>query len=102
MYKNKPKKSSETMEEEGSATLVKGREFEMKANGIDDYDEEANLKNRSLSKGHSLPKPLVNRLYSMPTKIIKTLSLSSCELDSAWALGRGESFENGDQKSAHP
>ncbi|PON44095.1 SWEET sugar transporter [Trema orientale] len=85
MYKSKTKKSTETMEEEGSATLVKGAAVEMQAHG--GGGEEADLKNRSLNKGKSLPKPFVKRLYSMPTKIMKTLSLNSYELDSAWALG---------------
>ncbi|PON35988.1 SWEET sugar transporter [Parasponia andersonii] len=85
MYKNKTKKSTETMEEEGSATLVEGGAVEMQAHG--DGGEEADLKHRSLHKGTSLPKPFVKRLYSMPTRIMKTLSLNSYELDSAWAPG---------------
>lgn len=84
MYKNKSKKSTETLEEEGAVTLVQGGALEMQAHGDGD---EVGLKNKSLNKGHSLPKPFVKRLYSMPKNIMKTLSLNSYELDSAWALG---------------
>ena len=80
------------MEEEGSATLVKGV-VEMQAH--DGGDENVELKNRTLNKGHSLPKPFIKRLYTMPTKIMKTLSLNAYELDSAWALG--DDIETGEK-----
>ncbi|KAF3454545.1 hypothetical protein FNV43_RR04993 [Rhamnella rubrinervis] len=88
IYKNKSKreKSIATMEEEGSATLVKGV-VEMGA--FDNGDEEGGggddvKSNKSLNKGHSLPKPLLKRLYSMPQQIVKSLSLNSYQIDSTW------------------
>ncbi|KAE8010259.1 hypothetical protein FH972_006644 [Carpinus fangiana] len=61
VYKNKSNimstKSTEKMEEESPAHLVKGI-IQMQA--FHEDDEEA-LKNRSLDKGRSLPKPPVNR-----------------------------------------
>ncbi|XP_059652376.1 bidirectional sugar transporter SWEET16-like isoform X2 [Cornus florida] len=69
-YKSSSEKSSEAREEEGSAHLVKGA-IEMR-----DFDEaeEAQIKNRRLNKGRSLPKPSVSRQYSIH-KIVKALSL---------------------------
>ncbi|CAI9103441.1 OLC1v1001921C2 [Oldenlandia corymbosa var. corymbosa] len=64
IYKNKsPFKSKESMEEEGSAHLVKDR-----------IHDEKELKNRGLSKGRSLPKPGVDRQYSQ--EIVRTSSLT--------------------------
>jgi solute carrier family 50 protein (sugar transporter) len=75
VYKNKSNiistKSTEKMEEEGSAHLVKGI-IQMQA--FHEDDEEA-LKTRSLDKGRSLPKPPVNRQYSFQ-RILKTFSFS--------------------------
>lgn len=86
IYKNKSKKSTETTEEvEDSATNLVAKAVEMHANRDGD-NGLANLKNRSLLKEHSLPKPIVNRLYTMPTKIMKSLSLRSQEKDSVWDL----------------
>jgi solute carrier family 50 protein (sugar transporter) len=62
-------KSTEKMEEESSAHPVKGI-IQMQA--FHEDDEEA-LKNRSLDKGRSLPKPPVNREYSFQ-RILKTFS----------------------------
>ncbi|GMN43934.1 hypothetical protein TIFTF001_013139 [Ficus carica] len=81
IYKNKSKKSTETTEEVDSATNLVEKAVEMHANRDGD-NGLANLKNRSLLKEHSLPKPIVNRLYTMPTKIMKTLSLRSQDRDS--------------------
>ncbi|OMP03250.1 SWEET sugar transporter [Corchorus olitorius] len=77
IYKNKSgsAKSTEAMEEEGSAHLVKG--------GIEMHSLEEDLTNRSLNKGKSLPKPHFNRQYSLQ-KIVKTLSLNPYELQSSW------------------
>lgn len=86
IYKNRSKKSTETTEEEDPATNLVKKAVEMQANRDGD-DGLANLKNRSFLKEHSLPKPIVNRLYTMPTKITRTLSLSSQEKDSVWDLG---------------
>ncbi|KAF4364795.1 hypothetical protein F8388_018471 [Cannabis sativa] len=97
VYRNKSKKPLEVLEEEGSVTL-KERAVEMQEHGGD--GEEVDLKNKSLNKGLSLPKPLIKRLYSMPTKIMKTISLNSYELDSAWALGLGEDIEAAEKKSS--
>ncbi|XP_011092096.1 bidirectional sugar transporter SWEET16 [Sesamum indicum] len=74
IYKSKtmPEESEERMEDEGSAHLFKGA---IQMQGI---DEETNMKNRSLNKGNSLPKPSVVRQYSQ--KIVKTISLSPYEL----------------------
>ncbi|XP_024023668.1 bidirectional sugar transporter SWEET17-like [Morus notabilis] len=96
IYKNKSKKS--TKEEGSDVTLVK-RAVEMQANRGDDDDDEDNLKNKSLHKGRSLPQPIVNQLYTMPTKLMKTLSLRSQELNSVWDFG--EDLENG-EKNIHP
>ncbi|XP_062084855.1 bidirectional sugar transporter SWEET17-like [Humulus lupulus] len=98
MYKNKSKKPIEILEEEGSATLVKERAIEMQEHGVG--AKVVDLKNKNLSKGVSLPKPLIKRLYSMPTKIMKTISLNSYDLDSAWALGIVEDIEAAEKKSA--
>ncbi|XWS57484.1 hypothetical protein CRYUN_Cryun09bG0178200 [Craigia yunnanensis] len=70
IYKNKSAsaKSTEAMEEEGAAHLVKG--------GIEMLSLEDDLKNRSLYKGKSLPKPHVIGQYSFK-KIVKTISCSS-------------------------
>ncbi|KAL0412986.1 UNVERIFIED_CONTAM: Bidirectional sugar transporter SWEET16 [Sesamum radiatum] len=77
MYTSKtmPEESEERMEEEGSAHLFKGA-IQMQDFGED--DQETNMKNRSLNKGNSLPKPSVVRQYSQ--KIVKTISLSPYEL----------------------
>ncbi|XVF06015.1 hypothetical protein REPUB_Repub06bG0011700 [Reevesia pubescens] len=77
IYKNKSvsAKSAESMEEEGSAHLVKG--------GIEMHSLEDDLKNRSLNKGKSLPKPHVNRQYSLQ-KILKTASSAPYELQSSF------------------
>ncbi|OMO98649.1 SWEET sugar transporter [Corchorus capsularis] len=77
IYKNKSgsAKSTEAMEEEGSAHLVKG--------GIEMHSLEEDLTNRSLNKGKSLPKPHFNRQYSLQ-KIVKTLSLNPYALQSSW------------------
>lgn len=69
------------MEEEGSVTLVKGV-VEMQTHGGNGEDI---VKNKSLSKGHSLPNPLLNQLNSMPQQIMKSLSSSSYQIDSTWA-----------------
>ncbi|KAJ0015151.1 hypothetical protein Pint_19673 [Pistacia integerrima] len=86
IYKNKSKstKSTEKMEEEGSARLVKGT-IEMRGFGDDHHEgDEANHNNRAaFTKGKSLPKPHVKRQYSLQ-KIIKTLSLGPYDLYSTW------------------
>lgn len=85
VYKKKSisTKSTDKMEEEGSAHLVKGM-IQMRA--LDEDDEEAAaLKNRSLNKGRSLPKPSVIRQYSFQ-RILKTFSLNPHEIHSNWAL----------------
>ncbi|XP_022720127.1 bidirectional sugar transporter SWEET17-like [Durio zibethinus] len=81
IYKNNSvsAKSTKATEEEGSAHLVKG--------GIKMHSLDDDLKNRSLNKGKSLPKPHVNRQYSFQ-KIVKTLSLTPYELKSSWPLDR--------------
>ncbi|KAL0454775.1 UNVERIFIED_CONTAM: hypothetical protein Slati_0816700 [Sesamum latifolium] len=81
MYRSKamPEESEERMEEEGSAHLFKGA-IQMQGFG-EDHDQETNMKNRSLNKGNSLPKPSVVRQYSQ--KIVKTISLSPYELQKA-------------------
>uniref|UniRef100_A0A5B6YYG4 Putative bidirectional sugar transporter SWEET16-like n=2 Tax=Davidia involucrata TaxID=16924 RepID=A0A5B6YYG4_DAVIN len=96
MYKNKsfPPKSTEAMEEEGSAHLAKGG-IEMQDMDEDDEDE---AKNRSLSKGRSLPKPSLSRQYSIQ-KIMKTLSLSPYELESSFPYEND--VENGGRKAHH-
>ncbi|KAJ6876709.1 hypothetical protein NC651_029647 [Populus alba x Populus x berolinensis] len=75
MYKNKNKSASaktmKAIEEDGSVHRDKDGEDDGGA-------EEGNLKNRSLSKGKSLPKPSVNGEYSLQ-KITKTLSFSANE-----------------------
>lgn len=95
IYNNKSKKS--TKGEGSGVTLVKIA-VEMQANGGN--DDEDNLKNKSLHKGRSLPQPIVNQLYTMPTKLMKTLSLRSQELNSVWDFG-DEDLENG-EKNIHP
>ena len=65
------------MKEEGSTHFVKvGIEM-----GALEGDEEANLNDRSLHKGRSLPKPSVIRQYSFQ-RIFKKLSLSPYEIHS--------------------
>lgn len=75
MYKNKNKSASaktmKAIEEDGSVHRDKDGEDD---GGV----EEGSLKNRSLSKGKSLPKPSVNGEYSLQ-KITKTLSFSANE-----------------------
>ena len=84
MYKNKSAsaKTMKAIEEDGSVQLVKGSVdilVHRDKDGEDDGGvEEGNLKNRSLSKGKSLPKPSVNGDYSLQ-KITKTLSFSANE-----------------------
>ncbi|XP_073260031.1 bidirectional sugar transporter SWEET16-like isoform X1 [Populus alba] len=84
MYKNKNKSASaKTMiEEDGSVQMVKGSVdilVHRNKDGEDDGGvEEGSLKNRSISKGKSLPKPSVNGEYSLQ-KITKTLSFSANE-----------------------
>ncbi|EOY11538.1 hypothetical protein QUC31_009429 [Theobroma cacao] len=79
IFKNKSAsaKSPEAMEEEGSAHLVKG--------GIEMHSLEDDLKNRSLNKGKSLPKPHVSRQNSLQN-IMKTVSLTPYELQSSYLL----------------
>jgi solute carrier family 50 protein (sugar transporter) len=97
VYKNKSNiistKSTEKMEEEGSAHLVKGI-IQMQA--FHEDDEEV-LKNRSLNKGRSLPKPPVNRQYSFQ-RISKTFSLSPYEIHANYA--HEDDVENGEK--IHP
>ncbi|XP_059439359.1 bidirectional sugar transporter SWEET16-like [Corylus avellana] len=97
VYKNKSNiistKSTEKMEEEGSAHLVKGI-IQMQA--FHEDDQEA-LKNRSLNKGTSLPKPPVNRQYSFQ-RLLKTSSLNPYEVHSNWA--HVDDLENGEK--IHP
>ncbi|KAJ6876707.1 hypothetical protein NC651_029647 [Populus alba x Populus x berolinensis] len=64
-------KTMKAIEEDGSVHRDKDGEDDGGA-------EEGNLKNRSLSKGKSLPKPSVNGEYSLQ-KITKTLSFSANE-----------------------
>ncbi|KAK6121143.1 hypothetical protein DH2020_045131 [Rehmannia glutinosa] len=77
-YRNKSssEESEEKMEEEGSAHLFK-RAIQMQ--DFNEADQVTNMKNRSLNKGNSLPKPSVIRQYSQ--NIMKTLSLSPYELE---------------------
>ncbi|KAB5529199.1 hypothetical protein DKX38_019280 [Salix brachista] len=87
MYKNKSAsaKTTTAMEEDGSVHRDK--------DDGDDGDGAGISKNRSLSKGKSLPKPSANREYSLQ-KIMKTLSLNDYELScSSWANEAG--VENG-------
>jgi solute carrier family 50 protein (sugar transporter) len=100
MYKNKSAsaKTMKAIEEDGSVQLVKGSVDILVHRDKDDEDDggidEGNLKNRSLSKEKSLPKPSVlNREHSLQ-KITKTLSPSNYELQySSWANEAG--IENG-------
>lgn len=82
MYKNKSKsaKSTEKMEEEVAAQLVKA-DIEMRGFG-DDHDED-HMNRTALVKGRSLPKPSVNRQNSLQ-KIMKTISLGPYDLYSTW------------------
>lgn len=83
MYKNKS--SSEESEEEdgkkedeGSAHLVKSGIQMQESEGKE--EEMSRMKNRStLYKGHSLPKPSINRQYSQ--NVQKTRSLTPQELE---------------------
>ncbi|KAL5565990.1 hypothetical protein UlMin_029154 [Ulmus minor] len=97
MYRNKTPRSMATKEEESSDTLVEERGVEMQRQEYGE-DEENNLNNRILKKGHSLPKPFMTRLYSMPKKIVKTLSLNANELESSWAFA--DDLENA-EKNRH-
>jgi solute carrier family 50 protein (sugar transporter) len=83
VYKKKSMSSTDKMEEEGSAHLVKGM-IQMRALDKDD-EKAAALKNRSLNKGRSLPKPSAIRQYSFQ-RILKTFSLNPHEIHSNWAL----------------
>ncbi|XWS42365.1 hypothetical protein CRYUN_Cryun16bG0008300 [Craigia yunnanensis] len=76
VYKNKSvsSKSTEAMEEEGSAHLVKG--------GLEMHSLEYDLKNPSLNKGKRLPKLHINRQFGLQ-KTMKTLSLTPYELQSS-------------------
>ncbi|XP_021283031.1 bidirectional sugar transporter SWEET17-like, partial [Herrania umbratica] len=93
IYKNKSAsaKSPEAMEEEGSAHLVK--------RGIEMHSLEDDLKNRSLNKGRSLPKPHVSRQYSLQ-KIMKTISLTPYESQSSYPLH--SDVEDGNTDTGHP
>ncbi|KAK0598934.1 hypothetical protein LWI29_000852 [Acer saccharum] len=77
MCKNKSKstKSTDVVEEDGSAHLVK-RSTEMRAIDHDDDVDDGNkvMNDRILNKGTSLPKPSINRQFSLKN-IVKTLSL---------------------------
>lgn len=66
----KSEESAEEAEEDGSAHLVKG-DVEM---SWYDAEDENQLKNRTIAKGRSLPKPSVNRQHSLQ-KIVKALSM---------------------------
>ncbi|TXG65176.1 hypothetical protein EZV62_006451 [Acer yangbiense] len=88
IYKNKSKstKSTDVMEEDGSAHLVK-RSIEMRAyDHDDDVDDDGNkvMNDRILNKGTSLPKSSINRQYSLK-KIIKTLSLGPYDVFPNWS-----------------
>lgn len=91
MYKDKSKstKSIEMMEEEGSAHLV-----EMGMNGGDDHQ-----KNRGIIKGLSLPKPTIDRQYSVQN-ILRSLSYGPYDFHPAGALDEDDELENG--KIDHP
>ncbi|KAK3418641.1 hypothetical protein EUGRSUZ_H04550 [Eucalyptus grandis] len=76
IYKNqsaasKLEESTEEAEEDGSAHLVKG-DVEIGSYNVEDENQ---LKNRTIARGRSLPKPPVSRQYSLQ-KIMKTLSMS--------------------------
>ncbi|KAF8369363.1 hypothetical protein HHK36_032647 [Tetracentron sinense] len=96
LYKNKSTsaKSTERKEEEGSAHLVK------KSIEMGDYeDKESSMKNRSLTKGRSLPNSKsssVSRQQSFQ-KIVKTHSLTPSELHSSWP--NENDVENGDDNN---
>ncbi|PIN05381.1 Multitransmembrane protein [Handroanthus impetiginosus] len=78
IYRNKSTESDEKTkeEEEGSAHLVRGT---IQMQDLNENDQETNMKNRSLNKGNSLPKPPLARQYSQ--NLTKTLSLSPHELE---------------------
>ncbi|KAL5565995.1 hypothetical protein UlMin_029159 [Ulmus minor] len=94
MYRNKTPRSTATKEEESSDTLVEERGVEMQMQEYGE-DEENNLNNRILEKGHSLPRPFMTRLNSMPQKIVKALSLNANELQSSWAFA--DDLENAEK-----
>lgn len=94
IYMNKSKSSKPTDEEEGSAHLVKDN-IEM----FDNDNEINKKKNRSLSKGRSLPMNSVSRQLSLP-KIGKTQSVGPYELYSGSPHDENH-VENGDAKH-HP
>lgn len=77
LYRNK----STVKEEEGSTHLVRD-DIEMQLHEVD-FDKEAKVKNRSLVKGRSLPKPSVAKQHSFE-KILKTFSLTPLDLQSGW------------------
>ncbi|KAI3440467.1 Bidirectional sugar transporter SWEET, partial [Psidium guajava] len=68
---SKSEESTDETEEDGSAHLVEG-DVEMSSYEVED---ENRLKNHTIAKGRSLPKPSLNRQYSLQ-KIVKTLSMS--------------------------
>ncbi|XP_073122498.1 bidirectional sugar transporter SWEET16-like [Henckelia pumila] len=70
IYKNKSP-PEDPREEEGSAHLFEGM--------VQMHDFKESMKNRSLSKGNSLPKPSTARQYNQ--NITKTISLSPFELE---------------------
>ncbi|KAK4850775.1 hypothetical protein QYF36_009706 [Acer negundo] len=85
MYKNKSKstRSTDVMEEDGSAHIVK-RSIEMQAY---DHDDDGNkvMNDRILNKGTSLPTPIINnRQYSLQ-KIIRTFSLGPYDVFPNWS-----------------
>ncbi|XP_022961545.1 bidirectional sugar transporter SWEET16-like [Cucurbita moschata] len=86
MYKDKSKstKSTEMMEEEGSAHLV-----EMGMNGDDEHP-----KNRGIIKGLSLPKPSLDRQYSVQN-ILRSLSYGPYDFYPPGALDEVDEVENG-------
>ncbi|KAI9187409.1 hypothetical protein LWI28_027805 [Acer negundo] len=88
MYKNKSKstRSTNVMEEDGSANIVK-LSIEMQAyDNDDDVDDDGNkvMNDRILNKGTSLPTPTINRQYSLQ-KIIRTFSLGPYDVFPNWS-----------------
>ncbi|KAK1581962.1 hypothetical protein Q3G72_010608 [Acer saccharum] len=84
MYKNKSKstRSTDVMEEDGSAHIVK-QSIKMQAY---DHDDDGNkvMNDRILNKGTSLPTPSINRQYSLQ-KIIRTFSLGPYDVFPNWS-----------------
>ncbi|XP_038880132.1 bidirectional sugar transporter SWEET16-like [Benincasa hispida] len=85
IYKKKSKstKSTEMMEEEGSAHLV-----EMGMNDGDDHQ-----KNRGIIKGLSLPKPTLDRQYSVQN-ILRSLSYGPYDFHSTGPLDEDDEVES--------